>query len=284
MRRGTIFSIVAFVLVVVITQFFNSESAQEEYFSKKAKIYLREIGNQLLLSNQDSTSLILPISKVDSHQFELSFQSELSFYPDSLVNITKSVLDKLEISKNYIVEVIQCEDAEVAYSYEMNIEETKTIIPCASRVVPSKCYTIRFQFLDQEEPYSKWFLYVLFFIVLMSIEIILYRNKAEKIKKCKEPNYTSIGSFRFYPEQNKLIKEAKEITLSKKECELLEIFVSNPNKILKREDLTKQVWEDNGVFVGRSLDTYISKLRKKLQEDDRIKITNVHGVGYKLEV
>jgi len=46
----------------------------------------------------------------------------------------------------------------------------------------------------------------------------------------------------------------------------------------------KKVWEDNGVFVGRSLDTYISKLRKKLKDDDSIKLTNVHGVGYKLEV
>ena len=52
----------------------------------------------------------------------------------------------------------------------------------------------------------------------------------------------------------------------------------------RTEDLTKKVWEDNGVFVGRSLDTYISKLRKKLQTDESIKLTNVHGVGYKLEL
>ena len=50
------------------------------------------------------------------------------------------------------------------------------------------------------------------------------------------------------------------------------------------EKINKKVWEDNGVFVGRSLDTYISKLRKKLQDDDRIKITNIHGVGYKFEI
>ncbi|MDD7915612.1 helix-turn-helix domain-containing protein [Polaribacter ponticola] len=80
------------------------------------------------------------------------------------------------------------------------------------------------------------------------------------------------------------MQKTKEITLSKKECELLEIFVANENQVVKREDLTKQVWEDNGVIVGRSLDTYISKLRKKLQEDTSIKLTNIHGVGYKLEV
>jgi DNA-binding response OmpR family regulator len=80
------------------------------------------------------------------------------------------------------------------------------------------------------------------------------------------------------------VKKAKEISLSKKECELLAIFIANPNQIIKRDELMKRVWEDHGVVVGRSLDTYISKLRKILKEDDTIKITNVHGVGYKLEV
>jgi len=93
-----------------------------------------------------------------------------------------------------------------------------------------------------------------------------------------------IGSFYFYPEQNKLVKEAQEIALSKKECELLALFVANPNQIIKRDELTKRVWEDNGVFVGRSLDTYISKLRKKLKADTSIKLTNIHGIGYKLEI
>ena len=97
-------------------------------------------------------------------------------------------------------------------------------------------------------------------------------------------NGTLLGSFTFYPEQNKLVKEAEEISLSRKECELLALFIAKPNEVIKREELTKKVWEDNGVIVGRSLDTYISKLRKKLQDDPSIKLTNVHGVGYKLEV
>ena len=61
-------------------------------------------------------------------------------------------------------------------------------------------------------------------------------------------------------------------------------FDTNANQVVKREELTKKVWEDNGVIVGRSLDTYISKLRKKLQQDETIKLTNVHGIGYKLEI
>ena len=81
-----------------------------------------------------------------------------------------------------------------------------------------------------------------------------------------------------------LIKEAEEIALSKKECELLSIFVDQPNEVVTRDELTKRVWEDNGVIVGRSLDTFISKLRKKLSADHTLSIENVHGVGYKLVV
>ncbi len=74
------------------------------------------------------------------------------------------------------------------------------------------------------------------------------------------------------------------VELTAKECELITIFSEKPNQIIKRDLLIKEVWEDNGVFVGRSLDTFISKIRKKFQNDDSINIVTVHGVGYKLEI
>ena len=132
---------------------------------------------------------------------------------------------------------------------------------------------------------SQWFLIMLFSsVVLLLIEWIHHKRKVHSEQKTNTLEYERLGSFRFYPDQNKLVKEAEEINLSKKECELLSIFIMRPNEIIKRDELTKRVWEDNGVIVGRSLDTYISKLRKKLKDDTNIKLTNVHGVGYKLEV
>ena len=92
------------------------------------------------------------------------------------------------------------------------------------------------------------------------------------------------SNFRNKADQNKLMIEKTEINLSKKEVELLTVFAANLNKVIKREELSKKVWEDHGVFVGRSLDTYISKLRKKLSDDEAIKLTNMHGIGYMLEI
>jgi len=285
MRKRAIYYFAVIVITVILIKVLPSPIADSDDFSKRAKISLREVGNQLLLANQDTTSLILPIKRSDDLRFEISFQNELSITPNTLVTIVKENLSTDFFPQNYQVEVLQCSDGEVAYSYEINQEEEKTIIPCASRVMPVAYYTIEVQFLKSVRGFSnRWFFGIVVLVFLILVEIYLRKRMSMQRKKRETPKYKTLGSFRFYPDQNKLIKEAEEIPLSKKECELLEIFVTNLNEVLKREDLTKRVWEDNGVFVGRSLDTYVSKLRKKLQEDDRIKITNVHGVGYKLEV
>ena len=287
MNQKNFYYLVFLVLCLFLIWSFSPQKTENEGFSEKVKIALRQVGNQLLLSNEDSTSLILPIKEIDDFKYSISFEKEISFEPNKLVEIIKNNLEKAPLSKNYRVEVLQCLDNEVAYSYEINSEEEKTIIPCAGRKLPTKCYKIEVLFLDKSELKFNYSLLLYIFIPL--ILGVFYgrfsKNKQKEIiKQNTNEKQTILGSFIFYPEQNKLMQKAKEIALSKKECELLEIFVAKANQVVKREELTKKVWEDNGVIVGRSLDTYISKLRKKLQEDDSIKLTNVHGVGYKLEV
>lgn len=72
--------------------------------------------------------------------------------------------------------------------------------------------------------------------------------------------------------------------LTQKECDILTFFISKPNTLLKREDILNNVWNDDGYFVGRSLDVFISKLRKYLKSDEMLQISNVHGLGYKFEI
>jgi hypothetical protein len=226
--------------------------------------------------------------------YELSFESPLSIMPNDIVDIIKVAFKKAALPEQYLVEVIQCEDEEVAYSYGIFFDTEKDIIPCANRVLSKNCFTIKTQFTEIPVPLvprQQWL--IVFLILFLGLLILAFRDRLwgrlRESKKSQTPwgtttAHTAIGMFAFYPEQNKLVKEAVEIGLSKKECELLAIFVAQPNQIIKRDELTKRVWEDHGVVVGRSLDTYISKLRKKLKEDTSIKITNVHGVGYKLEM
>jgi len=65
---------------------------------------------------------------------------------------------------------------------------------------------------------------------------------------------------------------------------VLQILAGKPNSIIERDSIQKEVWENEGVIVTRSLDMFISKLRKKLIADELVKIVNVHGKGYKLEI
>ncbi|QHT66136.1 response regulator transcription factor [Rhodocytophaga rosea] len=74
------------------------------------------------------------------------------------------------------------------------------------------------------------------------------------------------------------------IQLTQKEARLLQIFAVRPNQLIARDIIQKAIWEDDGYFVGRSMDVFISRLRKMLKADVHLKIVNVHGTGYKLEV
>jgi len=273
--------------IALFTWLFSHSQNSNDEFSEIVKVSLRDIGNQLLLSNQDATSLVLPVVELEELKYQLSFQKPLSIQPDSLVTIVQRSFQKSALPKYYRVEVIQCEDQEVAYSYEMKNTDENSIIPCKGRFLSKNCYIIEIRFTEKIAfSSSKQILpYILIFLVfLFLLYYLFYKIKQTKISVENNSTFDTIGGFQFYKEQNKLIKEAVEISLSKKECEILAIFVAKPNQIIKRGELVKKVWEDNGVIVGRSLDTYISKLRKKLKDDDSVKLINVHGIGYKLEI
>jgi len=287
--RHNIFYIIIVILIVALSSLIQSCSFKDDdtLSKERVKIVLREVGNQLLLAQQDSTSLILPIKAIGKSKYEIPFQSTLSIEPDALVKLVDTVFNSSKFPDDYRVEVLQCIDNEVAYSYVITDREETTLIPCNGRLLPKACYVIQIQFITKEAAVNaitkKSLFYVYVVIVVFLLALYFYKKKQAFRPQDIDASYY-LGSFQFYPDQNKLVKSATEISLSKKECELLEIFVSNPNQVVKRDELTKRVWEDNGVIVGRSLDTYISKLRKKLQEDPSIKLTNIHGVGYKLEV
>ena len=278
-------TIIRYIILILVVSFTSCNSRQDD-FVKQTKVALRDAGNKLLLSENDSTSLILPVKAIDHHKFQLTFSKPLVIEPSILVDLIDKSLKTSNLPNHYIVEVIQCTDNEVAYSYQMSKTLESTIIPCGGRYLPKECYTIEINFLKIRTVDNSLYLLVGILVALLVIilGIFWYRKNLKKQPDKTSINYEAIGSFKFYPEQNKLIKEAEEIALSKKECELLALLAERPNQVIKRDELTKKVWEDNGVFVGRSLDTYISKLRKKLKSDSSIKLTNVHGVGYKLEI
>jgi DNA-binding response OmpR family regulator len=93
-----------------------------------------------------------------------------------------------------------------------------------------------------------------------------------------------LGEFTFDQTNMLLIHKDKTQSLTRKEVALLKLLCLNKDKLLTREKALKSIWGDDDYFIGRSMDVFISKLRKHLKADPRISITNVHGTGFKLEV
>ena len=286
-KKGIYYLLGSILLILSLVRFLFISEKQQSISPERVKVALREVGNQLLLAHKDATSLILPVTMVAPNTFQLSFESVLAFDPEDLDAIMKQQLEKVALTSNYLVEVIDCTEQQVVYSYYREPTTNNNMIPCIGRALPEKCYLIEIQFTQKVaiSPTQKTTALFLAIIGILFLTIGYYKSEKAILNKTKvTDNAISIGHFKFYPEENKLIKETIEIQLSKKECEILAIFIANPNQVIKRDELTKRVWEDHGVIVGRSLDTYISKLRKILKDDTNIKLTNVHGVGYKLEV
>ncbi|KAA6328363.1 Transcriptional regulatory protein YycF [termite gut metagenome] len=113
------------------------------------------------------------------------------------------------------------------------------------------------------------------------IEAILRRVRG---KKNKESNTYKIGKFTFDTQKQLLVIGDQSTKLTTKESELLALLCAHANEILKREYALKTIWIDDNYFNARSMDVYITKLRKHLREDYSIEIINIHGKGYKLIV
>ncbi len=294
LKGDTLFSFAGIAVFLVFIGLFPNSQTKQDDFPERVKISLREVGNQLLLAQKDSTSLVLPIIEQANNTYELSFETALEIGPSDLLDLIEATFYKASLPNHYRVEVLQCRDGEVAYSYEIKASEEESIIPCRGRTLPKQCYTVKVHFIESttstahngsEGIFNKpSLLYLLLFVALVPVGVLAFKKKRPLPNTLDTEKPIALGTFKLYPEQHVLVREGVQTSLSKKECELLIIFAEKPNQTIPREELTKKVWEDNGVIVGRSLDTYISKLRKKLQADPNLQITNAHGVGYKLEI
>src|SRR5258706_1589548 len=118
-----------------------------------------------------------------------------------------------------------------------------------------------------------------------SIEELTYRVEVFlKRSSTKNTSQTvfQIGTYRFDAANLILERKNKQTALTQKEADLLKLFYTNREQLIKRDDILKSVWGSDDYFLGRSLDVFISKLRKYLNEDDSIEIVNQFGIGFRM--
>jgi hypothetical protein len=269
---------------------FVIDRSEGEVISKQVNIAVRAIGHELLLQAGDSTSVVLPIIEKSNGIFLLEFKNEFVFQPDTLVAIVQRVLDKTILS-SYTVTVHECHKPAIVYGFEINPPDN-SITPCRGRSQPKGCYNIEIAFADFPEPTilnSKILTMISSILSVFAIVLISRNIGSKKLKPDKqntslqnESHAVLIGKFVFTHQNLRMDEET--ISLTDKECRILTLLNKNMGQLTLRDELIQEVWTDEGVITGRSLDMFISKLRKKLSADPELRITNVHGKGYRLEI
>jgi len=257
---------------------------------------MRIVGDKLLTQSNDSTSRVLAID-VKDQVYLMRFENDLQILPDSLVSITKNALNRIGLQTDYVIEVLSCDSQKVVYSYQRISNVKEDLVACKMRVLPHDCYQIRLFASDlalkkehtvestgkteSAKGRPTWFLLLL---LLIPLAIYLIYRLRHAFKSKRSENAIPLGKFRFRPNQATLIFGQEKVILSGKESMLLELLIQSVNHTVEREVILQQVWGDDGDYVGRTLDVFISKLRKKLAADPEVKIINVRSVGYRLVV
>jgi len=119
--------------------------------------------------------------------------------------------------------------------------------------------------------------------LVLRIEAILRRTRG-RTEDPRDKHHFEVGDYTFDHRNLMLSHPEEERKLTKKEAEVLRLLCMHQDQVLPRELVLNMVWGDDTYFLGRSLDVFISRLRKYLRADPKVAIVNVHGVGFKLQV
>jgi len=245
------------------------------------EVIMRKIGHEILLSTGNEISIVKPIIK-EGNKYRIQFDADFGFPPEDIAVIIDTVFSNSHIKQSYLVKIEACETSEVVYSYEVDILSPLPVLDgltCKERTQPKACYEVVVQFIQKKEDNSGVIIFVVLLILAACFGQFYYYNK-RKVKVNKDA--IKIGEYLYDAKNMLLIREEKTIELTSKESELLNVLYQSANETVERDIILNKVWGDEGDYVGRTLDVYASKLRKKLGNDASIQIKSIRGIGYKL--
>lgn len=284
-KRKYLLGVILLSFISVICAAF-SMTGSDDFDIARREVLLRRIGDEILTQSGDHKSRVLPVKKIAENEYQISFEKELTFQPDSLVNTTRRLLAQAPLASDYVVNVVNCGSNSVAYGYAISKNKKDDIIACKGRVQPRGCYMINIKFKPAGINTAKtgYLLGSLPFLAFAGFVFFKSLKPRKALPVSQNSGILTLGPVLFDARAQQLTINKNTIDLTGTETRLLLIFALSPNQVIERSRLQKEIWEDDGVIVGRSLDMFISKLRKKLEQSPNINIVVVRGKGYKLEV
>ena len=261
----------------------------QENFSEKVNLALRRTGHLLLSEIGDTTSQIPAVQQTTTNSFILTLNKGFNY--DKLPAVLAQSLALHHIENDYDVIIIDSKTGDLVLGYNYQDFFKNDIAPCGGRQQNLTHVQIKVSFLGEiptsSPSKSPWILGGLATVALLVFG--LWRSQ----KQVSIPDIPLINTspqlLAFGQSNLDLSNLALQVgdithTLTYREAKLLQLFAKNPNQVLERNFILQSVWEDEGIVVGRSLDVFVSRLRKLLQPDTSLRIAAVHGVGYRLEV
>ncbi len=287
---------------------------QQEQASEHIQLALRRTAHLLLRQAGDSTSTIAPVKQTADNKYVVELKHAFNY--DSLPKFLQSSFDAYRISDKYDVAVWDCQYYALLLGYSsfdilkkgnldanitsnLNGNEGATV-PCAGRSQTAAClnFTVTFMTPSVKTTNSTYLLFGLGGLLVLALAFIPYfkanysknkinTNSQQEIvlpEVATDLNIIHIGNTQFDTKNHTILIVGLEQKLTFQEAQLLQLFCENKNELLERDYILKTVWGDDGALITRSVDVFVSRLRKLLKPDASLKISTVHGRGYRFEV
>lgn len=263
--------------------------SKNKNFTEKVNLALRRTAHRLLKSSGDSTSQIEPVKILDESTFMIRLNKNFNY--DNLPQLLEESFKIHQIEANYDVSVLNCDDGEIQLGYNYLDFKKDKDVACVGRNQDENCYDLKVIFTEkpiQSTSKSLWLipLWGLFLggFIYWKRKNITQNDIPKNVIETELSDEITFGSSILNFSNQQLNSGNIQYNLTYREAKLLKLFVDNANQLLERDFIMKAIWEDEGITVGRSLDVFVSRLRKMLQADANVQIVTLHGVGYKLQV
>lgn len=280
----------------------SSDEANERRFSRQVNLALRQTAHRLLAIEGDRSSSIPPVLQTESGTWLVRLEHNFNY--DSLPHVLQEAFVLHGVEGDYNVAVLDCSNSDLLLGYTASLLTAGKEVSCMGREQTPGCYNLSVTFpAGTSAPFplkGSWVLLVVVCAAMLAYPAYSLYNFLKKKNLGEKAHPTDadvvaetvmngkssfqVGRSTLFTGNQKLVSNGVEKDLTYREAKLLRFFCVHANQLLERDLILRSVWEDEGIIVGRSVDVFVSRLRKLLKDDDSVRIVNVHGVGYRLEV
>lgn len=282
---------IGLLAVVTLNETPEVDARPEREIARSAQLALRQIAHELLKCNGDATTLIPAVEVTAPFEFFLPIGQPLDY--DQLLSIAPGIFQSHGLELPYSLSLQDCTTNDLVLGYNWSPEMRTPNAACSGRDRPDdECHHLKlsiasaFDLPIQRTAFLPYLLLLLFGAGGLGWSL----SRRNPLPDQEEPAAANSSQRKisarttFDVVHQQLTIDEQPIELTFREAKLLNYLVEHTNEVLDRETIHAAVWGSEGVMVGRSLDVFISRLRKKMAPDGTIEIGTIHGIGYRLTV